>query len=700
MKKKIKFSIRIKLLILISSVALIAIVTYLALAIKMFKDDKTVLVYELNAGNVRTISAEIKAELLKVTDKIKLLTQGYKEKEWVKTILKSEKNLISYSLFQTSSDGSDWVKTVTVYNSEYLKPYNLTPKALENIRNENPIPFRKVLARQWLAINSTPPEGPPILTLAVALKISGDKVGSIAVVDMPLDNILKQFRESGIATVYLINQEGSIIAHPEYEKMISKQPITDVPIINSAMDSKFGLETKRFYYHDEWWLGAFSDVGVAGLKIISQVKEKEVFRAAGRLINKSLLFGLLIISFALFLSSRLAKNLTDPLNQLALATEKVTRWEFGDTVQIKTNDEVGQLASSFNTMSVELKRQRSQIDKHQAELEQKVRDRTADLEKQKKITAEAHEALVRTTRLASLGELAGVAAHEVLNPLNNINIRIEKMRSKFINAEAEDMDLLEKIIIAWKKAYQSGGWDTLFGDLTQVTGGGKTALEEDLENLGSIINDSKKRHLDTKNDYQLVSHEMLRITKIIDNMRSLSRVEGERSVVSMKEVVNYTITAMSDLLEKYKVKIETTFPSVTEDKISILANKDEIVQIFSNLIRNSIQSIVHAKRQAGLIELITSSMNNKVEILIKDNGIGIPEEHVNRIFEPNFTTKSAAEGTGIGLSISRRLVRAFSGDITVFKNEPGSGVVFLISFPNASAASKIETIITKDNSAG
>src|SRR5690242_6667346 len=99
MTSDVKFPIRTKLLILMSGFVLLATLIYLILAIQVFKDDKTELIYELNASTVKTLSAEIEAYLLKIVDKVKLLTQGHRDSEWSRSVFESEPDLIAYSLF-------------------------------------------------------------------------------------------------------------------------------------------------------------------------------------------------------------------------------------------------------------------------------------------------------------------------------------------------------------------------------------------------------------------------------------------------------------------------------------------------------------------------------------------------------------------------------------------------------------------------
>src|SRR5690606_6111621 len=163
---------------------------------------------------------------------------------------------------------------------------------------------------------------------------------------------------------------------------------------------------------------------------------------------------------------------------------------------------------------------------HRRELELKVKERTAQLEQEKTKAAEAQEALIRTTRLASLGELAGVAAHEVLNPVNNINVRLERIRAELTGAQKEDIGLLGEIVSGWEKTYREKGWSGLQEDLHREANDGRALIEEDLDNLRGIQRDLLARLETRKQDFEFLSGEITRITKIVNNMRSLARVKG------------------------------------------------------------------------------------------------------------------------------------------------------------------------------
>lgn len=681
MATKVEFPIRAKLLLLVSAAVLIASGAYLALAVSLFKEDKASLIYELNAGNVKTLAAETEASLGKVADKVKLLVQGHGDQAWIRSVFEAEPDLIAYTLYKPSGEA-----VATVRNSQYLKLYGLESSEIDRVREKAPVPFEKVLSSRTWVVNSTLPGGAPILSLALALEIQGKGLSGeyVAVADLRMDSLLKLLSEKRIATVYVVDSEGRVIAHPDAAVVTGRMGMQDIPIVREAVQSPVALGVKKFEWKGTEWLGAHAAVGIGGLRVISQVEEAQAFRAARRLIEKSVLFALFIVTAALLLSGRVARGLTDPIERLVDATERLSRWQFGESIHVKSRDEIANLARSFNSMAADLQNQRRQLESAREELELKVKERTAALEQQKKQLAEAQDSLIRTTRLASLGELAGSAAHEVLNPLNNINIRVERIRDQLRDADRNDSQLLEAISQGWKKAFAEGGWKGLESELSRTPeGAAKPLIEEDLENLSSVSAELSRRMAERSEDMEFLGREVSRISRIINNMRSLSRVGGERKPVDVHVPIEETIVTLADLFEKRKIALVKEFSADSRDLFAVVSDKDELVQVFANLLRNSLHAVGEANRRAGEIRISTRRQGDRVEVRIQDNGTGIAADNLGRVFEPSFTTKSVEEGTGLGLSISRRLVRAFGGDIEVESARAGEGTTFLIWFPAA-----------------
>ena len=267
MANAVRFPIRAKLLLLISGLILAATGTYLALAVKLFRDDKTSLVYELNASTVKTLAAETEATLLKIADKMKLLTQGHRDEAWEHAVFEAEPDLISFTLYAPpeGSDASQWKPVASVRNADYLKLYGLGTAEVDRIREQVPVPFAKVLAKRTWAMNATLPGGAPVLTLALAIDVrEGEKqVERVAVADVRLDQILKLLSGRGIATVYLVDAEGNVIAHPDTALMGQRASMGDVPIVREAVDSQVATQIKTFELE---WRNVDRRVFVGGIR--------------------------------------------------------------------------------------------------------------------------------------------------------------------------------------------------------------------------------------------------------------------------------------------------------------------------------------------------------------------------------------------------------------------------------------------------
>jgi len=123
----------------------------------------------------------------------------------------------------------------------------------------------------------------------------------------------------------------------------------------------------------------------------------------------------------------------------------------------------------------------------------------------------------------------------------------------------------------------------------------------------------------------------------------------------------------------------------TIGSINIIAQ--DIGRVILNVMNNALYAVSEKKRQTGAdyqptVSVSTKKIANGIEIRIKDNGTGIPQKIVEKIFQPFFTTKPTGQGTGLGLSLSYDIVKAHGGELKVVTNE-GEGAAFIIQLPVA-----------------
>ena len=248
--------------------------------------------------------------------------------------------------------------------------------------------------------------------------------------------------------------------------------------------------------------------------------------------------------------------------------------------------------------------------------------------------------MVEAERLATVGSLAAGIAHEINNPLT------------YIMASATEA--LERMSLLQTRA----------------------------RNLDPEI---AKRLAPTLHDIDDALHDVSdgahRIAAIARDLRALSRAENfEREDVDLSEVVRSARRVTAPTLRT------TTRVAVSEDLtpgVFVRGNEGRLVQVVVNFVVNALQASVG--RSALAVHFSTAVVGERATLTVADDGPGMPAEHLDRIFQPFFSTKAATEGTGLGLSLSQAIVADHGGSITV-ESAPGHGAKFVVSFPVAHAA--------------
>jgi len=173
----------------------------------------------------------------------------------------------------------------------------------------------------------------------------------------------------------------------------------------------------------------------------------------------------------------------------------------------------------------------------------------------------------------------------------------------------------------------------------------------------------------------VIDKEAGRLSNVLMKLLEFSRMdEPNKEYVDVNEIVDDTVLFMEHHLTRFKnvelvVERKKDLPHIQVDKI-------HIQQALVNIIMNAAQ----AMPVGGIIEIKTQNANGRISISVKDEGAGIKDEDMGKIFEPFFTTKKKGEGTGLGLSLSKRLVEANGGEIDV-ESKMGEGSVFKILLP-------------------
>ncbi len=683
---KVGFSIRSKFLLVMSLLLAACVCIYLLIAVKVFKSDKQELVYDLNRSQVSNLASDLGTQFEGYSDKFKLfaiLSSG-SQARWLSELFSQDSNVVFVSLYK--KNGTEILKKFE--SNSYLETYGLTSDYFETkISQSRPVPFESILKNGEAIWNATASEGPPLIGYGRSVVVEdsqGVAIDQMAVVGyIKVDSILKSLSLVKLSEITIANRDGEVLVHPNPQVLKEKSLLVRSPLFQAALDSKARTSVINFEDRGEKILGAYSKTHAGKLVILAQASEAAAFGVVSDLVERSLIFSLIVITAAFLAAVLLSRSLTNPLAQLVDRMDLVSQGDLTSQIQIQTRDETAVLASSFNKMIFDLKQSRDQLEEINRDLDAKVKERTLQLEEQTHKIKETQEALIRTTRLASAGEIAGRAAHEVLNPLTSLLTRVGIMDRKIKSEMTPQVQMLKEISGAWSKDFTEGGFEKLVENWKQPSSiHPDTSLwQEDLDNVHGVQHSLESHFLNLRQDTQFLIQEGARINRIINGMRKLSNTRSDKRNVSGHDLLKDCCQIMTDLFQQRGYKIVQEFQA---ERDLVCVDRDELVQAITNMMRNSLQAMHEAEirsGQKGTLRLVTALIQDQLQIYIEDSGVGISPENQTRLFDSQFTTKSPEEGTGLGLGISRRFVRGYGGDIEFLSSEPLRKTVFRILLP-------------------
>ena len=303
-----------------------------------------------------------------------------------------------------------------------------------------------------------------------------------------------------------------------------------------------------------------------------------------------------------------------PLKTLEVGTEHIAAGELGYQIDGGANDELGDLATSFNSMSRQLREACEEITGWNRNLEARVEEKTQELNR-------AYEQMLRVEKMASIGKLAAVVAHEINNPLAGIMI-------------------YAKLLKKWL-----GKWD-----------------------------ESKRG--ETLSSLDLIESESKRCGDIVKNLLSFARATAINfEPADLNSVFQGSLRLVQHQLELAGIELHL---DLAEELPLIRCDPAQIEQVLVALIMNAIDAMPKGGN-LGLRSFYVPA-TREVQLRVQDDGIGIPPEILPNLFEPFFTTKERGHGVGLGLAISKTIIERHQGRIEV-KSEQGRGTTFTITLP-------------------
>ena len=251
--------------------------------------------------------------------------------------------------------------------------------------------------------------------------------------------------------------------------------------------------------------------------------------------------------------------------------------------------------------------------------------------------------LIQSEKMASLGELTAGIAHEIQNPLNFVN-----------NFSEVSKELLDEM----KAALDNGD----AADAKEIAG-------DVIKNLEKITHHGKRADAIVKG--------------MLQHSRSSSLVKEPTDInLLTDEYIRLCYHGLRAKDKTFNATIKTDFDNTLE-KINIIPQ--DIGRVILNLLTNAFYAVNEKKSQAvenyePTVSVSTAKKNDKIILTVKDNGNGIPQNIIDKIFQPFFTTKPTGQGTGLGLSLAYDIIKAHGGELKVETME-GEGTEFMIQLP-------------------
>jgi len=382
----------------------------------------------------------------------------------------------------------------------------------------------------------------------------------------------------------------------------------------------------RAFVVNDWYISAYEpivDISGERVGILYAGYLEAPYRAA---LWKTLGLGLLLLIglLALYavLAMRGAKSIFRPVERMSQVVRATRAGRTQRVGAVGSEDELAELAREFDAMLDRLDRHAAEMQRWAEQLEDKVAERTAELQQRNdelqrtiNVLRETRRKLVTAEKLAALGELTAGVAHEINNPI-------------------------------------------------QVM----------LGNLDILIAELGDRLDPVRPEIDLVIEQIYRVQGIVEKLLKYARpgeYAGYLSEVDVNQVVRDTVALISHIQRQRAFRLQLALDATQP----VMINEQELQQVLVNLTSNAVHALPEA---GGEIVLATADWDGVgVCITVTDNGVGMDEDQCVRIFNPFYTTKREGEGTGLGLSVSYGLVRRYGGDITV-ASEPGLGSRFTI----------------------
>ncbi len=388
------------------------------------------------------------------------------------------------------------------------------------------------------------------------------------------------------------------------------------------------------------------------------------------------------------------------LTRLIQATHRIAKGDYDIALPDHPSDEITELATALNRMSSDLKHSREELDEYNRHLENMVREKTAALQKTYEDLKNTQSHLVLNEKMASLGILIAGVAHEINTPVGAI-LNVSRNLARMLAT------LPQSLVPFWRGEIPPDAMAACLEDLRVAnTKTGEVSSYRDAKRVEQLLTEHRiegardraavlarirftepeqlREHLACIGDSSflkladaygsiaqgvaIAETSSQKIAEIVRALKYYARSDADRvEPIQINESIQIALVLLRNHL-KNRVTVRTDLAP----GLPPVLGTGELNQIWTNLLTNACDAVEElGPDHKGVIEVTTRRSGDRIQVVVTDNGVGIPEDKLQKVFDPFYTTKDIGKGTGLGLSIVSGIVAKLGGTASV-ASRPGA----------------------------
>ncbi|MCA9212780.1 MAG: HAMP domain-containing protein [Planctomycetales bacterium] len=392
-----------------------------------------------------------------------------------------------------------------------------------------------------------------------------------------------------------------------------------------------------------------------------------------------ILGGVVLTAFisAYVMTAQLQRSISGPILSLAQTAERVTaKQDYSIRVKAAGRDELGTLYNSFNRMLEQVETSERALQAAHDELEQRVEERTRQLsEANSELSSEVaerrraeeelklvHREFVDAARRAGMAEIASGVLHNVGNVLNSVNVSASTISNRLKSSKRCQLNRMADLLDEHSDD---------IGDFMEHDEKGRQ-VPRYLRALADNLQAEEKNLADES--ASLLDH-IEHIKAIIATQQSYAGTSGLVEPISIANVLDDAVKLNATSFDRHGIQVVRDLADVPE----ILVDKQRLLQIVTNLIKNAKEAFDERVETPRILTLRTEVVDEKLQIQVSDTGVGIATEELPQIFTHGFTTKTT--GHGFGLHSCANAAREMDGDLRVSSEGRMKGATFTLTLP-------------------